>query len=330
MSTVGPIQPATQIPLIDVAASLGGDLSARRAVAEQIGAAARDLGFFYVTNHGVDEALIREQLAFTRRFFAMPASKKDAIGLEFSTCTRGYERLGAQVLDEASPPDLKESFLMSRDLPPSHPYVSGGVPNYGPNQWPVLEGFREQMEAYYQALAGLELAMMRALALSLALPEDYFDAMYDEPMSILRILHYPPAAAGMDERRLGAGAHTDWGMLTFLLQDEVGGLEVLRPDGVWVPATPIPGSFVVNLGDMITRMTNGLYHSTMHRVRANRADRDRYSVAFFGEPCHFAEIKVLGACVTQGDGARFSSCTVGEHLVQMQDKTYGRTPVPAA
>ncbi|MFC3228175.1 isopenicillin N synthase family dioxygenase [Marinibaculum pumilum] len=329
-----PDEPTEQaaIPVIDVAPLLAGDAAGTARIARLLDRVARDTGFFYIVNHGIPADLCAAQLDWARRFFAQPQAAKERLHLRHSGCMRGYEGLGAQTLDAASPPDLKESFLLARDLGPDHPFVARGVPNYGPNQWPDLPGFEPQMQAYFDALLALELKMMRLLAMALDLPADHFDPMYDEPMSILRLLHYPPSTAAQAAGQLGAGAHTDWGMLTFLLQDEVGGLEVLAPDsgdaaGRWLPAPPLPGSFVVNIGDMITRMTNGLYRSTMHRVRVDTGGRDRYSIIFFGEPSHFARIDILDGCI--GDGLRFDPCTAGEHLVQMQRKTYGLDPVTA-
>lgn len=294
----------------------------------QLRRVAMDIGFFYIRNHGISQEMLDDQLLWAKRFFKISDNEKEAIHLRTSHCMRGYEGLGAQTLDANSPPDLKESFLMSRDLGPNHPYVVEGVPNYGPNQWPEIEGFREKMEAYYGALQDLELRLMRALALSLDLPEQYFDVMYDEPMSILRLLHYPPNTSASFDDQLGAGAHTDWGMLTFLLQDDIGGLEVLAVDGTWLPARPVKGTFVVNIGDMITRMTNGLYRSTTHRVKVNTVGRDRYSVVFFGEPSHFAQIDILENCVQ--DTPKFTPCTAGEHLFEMQNKTYNHRDTAAA
>jgi len=316
------------IPTIDVGGLWSSDLEDRRNVAMQLRRVAMDIGFFYIRNHGISQDMLDGQLAMARCFFEIAESEKEVIHLRGSDCMRGYEGLGAQTLDADSPPDLKESFLMSRDLGPDHPYVAQNVPNYGPNQWPVLPGFKEGMEAYYTALADLELRMMRALALSLDMPEDHFDGMYDEPMSILRLLHYPPNTAATHDDQLGAGAHTDWGMLTFLLQDEIGGLEVRAVDDSWVAAPPERGSFVVNIGDMITRMTNGLYHSTMHRVKVNTAGRDRYSVVFFGEPSHFAQIDILENCIE--DVPKFTACTAGEHLFEMQNKTYNHRDIATA
>jgi isopenicillin N synthase-like dioxygenase len=141
------------------------------------------------------------------------------------------------------------------------------------------------------------------------------------------MIRYPAHPEGADERTFGAGAHTDWGAITILAQDSHGGLEVQMPDGTWVPATPMEGSFVVNLGDMIPRWTNGLYHSNPHRVRnTHSGGQPRYSIPFFYEPEYTARIDPVPGTVAPGTSPRFTPCTAGEHLREMYLKTYARAP----
>ena len=170
-------------------------------------------------------------------------------------------------------------------------------------------------------------AQMRFYQALLGLPEDYFDACCHEPMVTLRMIRYPAHPEGADERTFGAGAHTDWGAITILAQDSHGGLEVQMPDSTWVPATPMAGSFVVNLGDMIPRWTNGLYHSNPHRVRnTHSGGQPRYSIPFFYEPEYTARIDPVPGTVAPGASPRFTPCTAGEHLREMYLKTYARAP----
>jgi isopenicillin N synthase-like dioxygenase len=165
---------------------------------------------------------------------------------------------------------------------------------------------------------------MQLLAMSLELPETYFDETTESPMVTLRMIRYPAHPEGADDRTFGAGAHTDWGAITILAQDSHGGLEVQMPDGRWVPATPMEGCFVVNLGDMIPRWTNGLFHSNPHRVRnVHSSGQPRYSIPFFYEPDYFARIEPVPGTVAEGEAPRFTSCTAGEHLREMYLKTYG-------
>jgi isopenicillin N synthase-like dioxygenase len=296
------------------------------AVANAIRAAALDHGFFYVADHGVPEQLIADQFAWAERFFALPEEAKRALDLHNSPARRGWEGLGAQTLDLSAQPDRKESYYCGPDYPDDHPYVRAGLTNYGGNQWPALPGFREQTTAYIAATTALAERLMRHLARSLSLPADSFDAAMADPMLTLRMIRYPPHPEAAGPGVFGAGAHTDWGAITVLAQDDLGGLEVQAADGSWIPATPIPGTFIVNLGDMIPRWTNGLYRSNMHRViNANASARDRYSIPLFYSPNYYARIEALPGTVPPGEAPRFAPCTAGEHLSEMYRKTYGLT-----
>lgn len=294
------------------------------AVAADIRAACMAHGFFYVAGHGVPEALVAAQFDWAARFFALPEERKRALDMHNSRAGRGWEGLGAQTLDSGAQPDRKESFYCGPDYADDHPYVAAGLTNYGGNQWPALPGFREQMLAYMAATTALAERLMRDLARSLALPPDFFDRTMADPMLTLRMIRYPPHPVDAGADVFGAGAHTDWGAITVLAQDELGGLEVQAADGSWMPATPIPGTFIVNLGDMIPRWTNGLYRSNLHRViNANASGRDRYSIPLFYSPNYHARIEAVPGTVPAGEAPRFAPCTAGEHLTEMYRKTYG-------
>jgi isopenicillin N synthase-like dioxygenase len=317
---------APVLPVIDFSPSFSPNLADRREVAREVHKAARHTGFFYAAGHGIPQAVLDAQLDWTWRLFAMPDGEKQALSITNSNCMRGYERMALQTLDVGSPPDLKESFMLGRDLAPDHAYVRRGVPNHGPNQWPDnLAGFRGQIQSYQAHVEALGKHLMRCLALSLDLPESQFDDGFDEPMCTVRLLHYPPHPASAADNQLGAGAHTDWGSITMLLQDHNGGLEVRNAAGEWIRATPIPGTFVVNLGDMVRRWTNDLYHSTLHRVR-NESGRDRYSIAAFFNPDFFYQVECLPTCRSADAPPIYSTCTVGEHIDEMFRITYGGKP----
>lgn len=313
------------IPLIDFGPFRSGDAAARRQVALKIGEACRNIGFFYVTNHGIPEALIQRTLGEAKRFFALPAERKAEIAIEKSPCHRGWFQLGGENLDPAKQKaagDLKEGIKIGRDLAPDHPLVKAGLPLHGPDQWPSgLPGWKETMLECYGALSGLGRAILSAFALALDLPETYFDKWLTGPMATLGPLHYPPQSGRITEARLGAGAHTDFGCLTILWQDDAGGLQVKNLAGTWIDAPPIAGSFVVNVGDMMARWSNDLFTSTYHRV-INTSGRDRYSMPFFFDPDFNADLTALPTCVGPGRPAKYPPTTGGQHLIDRINETF--------
>ncbi len=330
MIPYSPPRPIDRLPLIE----LGDARSPGSREAEAVAAALRDacvnVGFFYLAGHGVPQALLDGQLEWTRRLFALPPSIRQQVAMRNSRVRRGFEPIATQVLDAGTPPDLKESFYLGRELGADHPYVRAGLAGYGANQWPDgIPGFREQMEAYLAELAALSVDMMRILARSLELPRRYFDAMMREPMPVLRLIHYPPHPVDARANQLGAGAHTDWGALTFLLQDGSGGLEVQNIAGEWVAAPPVASTFVVNLGDMVERWTNGLYRSTMHRVLNRASGRSRYSVPYFSNPDFNARVECLPTCTDAAHPPRYAPCTAGQHLKESFELSYARGPAQA-
>ena len=301
---------AIEIPVLDFAAlDRGEGIAALRR-------ACTDTGFFYISGHGISADLMASVSREMRALFALPIEQRMAVSLAKSTCHHGYEAMQSQRLEQGAPPDLKEGYYIGNDLTPDHPNVRAGYFNQGPNQWPsVLPGFRPAMTAYFDAMQDLSGRVMRAMARSLDLPSEYFGAFADDAMCVLRLLHYPPQPPNPQPGEKGCGEHTDWGCLTLLWQDPVGGLQV-RSGDTWIDAPPIEGTFVVNIGDMFARWTNDLYRSTMHRV-VNRSGRDRYSVPFFfeGSPGHL--VSALPGCVAAGEAPRYPETTVSDHLAEM-------------
>ncbi|HEY0269551.1 MAG TPA: 2-oxoglutarate and iron-dependent oxygenase domain-containing protein [Sphingomonas sp.] len=318
-----PPKAADHIPLIDLAGSFD-DAEVRRRVAWDIHRACRETGFFYVTGHGVPQALMDAQITETRRFFAQDDAAKRAVAVELSPCRRGYEGIGRQMLDAGSPADLKESFMLARDLAADHPLVRAGVPMQGANQWPAgLPGFRDRMLAYQAEMIRLGRHLMGCLALSVDLDADWFADGLADPQCGIRLLRYPPQPAETDFNRLGAGAHSDWGSITILLQDDMAGLEVRNADGEWILATPVAGSFVINLGQMMERFTAGVYRANLHRVRNNSGDRPRHSVATFFELEPRYRMARAPTCPADDAFAPDSPLTIAEHLEQMARASYG-------
>jgi isopenicillin N synthase-like dioxygenase len=276
------------IPIIDVkelVAATGGQL----AVARQIGQACRESGFFYIVGHGVDEGLQQRLQEQSRQFFARDVNAKLQIRMALGgRAWRGYFRVGDELT--SGKPDQKEGLYFGAELPADHPLVRAGVPLHGPNLFPAEPaGLRQTVLDYMAALTRLCHRLMAGLALSLGLEESYFADRYTgDPLTLFRIFNYPPPP---DPNLWGVGEHTDYGLLTVLLQDSTGGLEVRSRSG-WVVAPPTPGSFVCNIGDMLDRMTRGLYRSTPHRVR-NPAPRNRLSFPFFFDPNYYARVQPI-------------------------------------
>jgi isopenicillin N synthase-like dioxygenase len=273
-----------RIPLVDVSGLRGADPDRRAEAARALGDAARDVGFAYVVGHGIDPALFRQLVAASTRFFDLPHEEKMRTWIGRSTNHRGYVPPGEEVF-AGQPPDRKEAFDTSRDLPADHPAIaagtvgvagSAGAVMLGPNQWPDLPGFRATVTAWYDAVLALGRTVFTGFALALGEPEDLFTRHVTVPPSQLRLLHYP--ADGSAEDRPGIGAHTDYEMFT-LLRPTAPGLEVLNGSGEWIDVPLIEGAFVLNVGDLLELWTDGEFVATTHRVR--RVTQERYAFPLF-------------------------------------------------
>ena len=315
----------TEIPVIDIGPLLEGDAQARAGVANKIGAACREIGFFYIVNHGVAAGLVGRVYAEAKRFFDQPAAAKAEIAIEKSSVHRGYFKIGGENLDPAKQTqagDLKEGIKIGRDLAASHPLVRASTPLHGPNQWPPnLPGWRKTMQEYYDLMAALGRKLMGAFALALGLDEIYFERWLQSPMTTLGLLHYPPQTGQITEAQIGAGAHSDYGCLTMLSQDAAGGLQVRNASGDWIDAPPIADSFVVNIGDMMERWTNGVFTSTLHRV-INVSGQERYSLPYFFDPDFNAEVVCLETCLAPGESPKYPPTTSGQHLLDMINSSF--------
>ena len=311
------------LPIVDVSGLSASSPTTRKKVGNALREACLDKGFFYCAGHGIPAGLIEAVFEETKRLFDLPAEAKAKVDKSLSTCNRGYEAIGGQTLQPGARPDRKEGFYIGLELPEDDSRVLARKFNHGPNQWPAdLPGFRPAMRAYYAAMLDLSESLMRGLALSLDLDENYFAGFNRDPLGNLRLLHYPPQSAQSASDEFGAGAHTDFGGLTLLLQDDVGGLQVYdnNSDG-WIEAAPIPGTFIVNLGDMIARWTNDRYRSTLHRV-INRSGRERYSVPFFYPGNPDFEVACIPTCLAPGEAPKYAPIRVEDHLQEMYRRTY--------
>lgn len=295
-----------RLPLIDLRAP-------NHEVAREVGRACRAHGFFYVTGHGVEESLALRLESLSRRFFALPEVVKARYAMAHGgRAWRGWFPLGGELT--SGRPDWKEGLYLGTELPDDHPRVVAGVPLHGRNLVPddaVVPGLRAAIFEYMERVTTLGHRVMEAIARSLGLPDDHFARrMTADPLILFRIFQYPsrPVPAGVDAPH-GVGEHTDYGLLTLLRQDDVGGLEVRTTEG-WIDAPPLPGTFVCNLGDMLDRMTGGLYRSTPHRVRLNTSGRDRLSFPLFFDPDFDARVEPIRTPEVDDHATRWDAASV--------------------
>jgi isopenicillin N synthase-like dioxygenase len=312
-----------QVPVIDLAPLLDGTSAGRRAVAREIGAAARDIGFFAVANHGIPATLVSDVFAAAATFFALPQTVKARVAIEQSPQYLGFARLESESLDPTRPGDRKESFNMGREIAADDPAFLAGQPFVGLNQWPELPGFRPTLVAYYAALLDLGIKLHQAIAIDLGIDPQFFAGAFTQPLSALRLLHYPPHPGAFAGGQYGAGPHTDYGNITLLAQDQTGGLEVRTRSGEWIAVEPTPGTFVCNIGDALMRWSNDVYVSNPHRV-INRSPNDRYSVVFFCEPNADTRIECLPACSGAENPPKYAPIAFADYLRSRLEPTYAR------
>ncbi|MGO4393790.1 isopenicillin N synthase family dioxygenase [Variovorax sp. M-6] len=332
MADSSPSSSSEKLPVINVSALVAGG-ARREQVAAQIGAACRAHGFFYVTGHGVDESLAQRLEDLSRRFFAQDEPTKMRWRMALGgRAWRGYFPLAGELT--SGRPDWKEGLYLGTELAADHPQVRAGTPVHGPNLFPDTEGLRDTVLAYIDAVTQLGHRLMEGIALSLGLPAGYFAERYTaDPLILFRIFNYPTQAVpeGMDVQ-WGVGEHTDYGLLTILRQDTVGGLQVRTPDG-WIEAPPVAQSFVCNIGDMLDRMTGGLYKSTPHRVTRNTSGRDRLSFPLFFDPNFEARVRriegLAGAAAADDSAQRWDRANVhafngryGDYLLAKVSKVF--------
>jgi len=279
------------LPVIDMAPLFSSaNPEARSAVAHAIGEACRDSWFFYVSGHRITRELLARLDAASRRFFALPeAEKLDIRMARGGRAWRGYFPVGGELT--SGKPDIKEGIYFGAELKPDHPRVRAGVPLHGANLFPRdVPELRGVVLDYIHAATAAAHALMEGVALSLELEPDYFRAHYTaNPTVLFRVFHYPPVPENSES--WGVGEHSDYGLLTLLAQDALGGLQVKTSRG-WIDAPPIAGTLVCNIGDMLDRLTGGRYRSTPHRAK-NVSGRDRLSFPFFFDPDFDAQIRPL-------------------------------------
>ncbi|WP_067676723.1 isopenicillin N synthase family dioxygenase [Nocardia miyunensis] len=299
----------TSVPVIDISGLRSAETTDRTAVATEIGRAAREVGFFYIAGTGLDPVLFDELLAATKQLFALPLEEKMRSYIGRSRCHRGYVPLGEEGhYSPGSTPDLKEAFDTALDLPADDPDHLAGNPMLGPNTWPDLPGFATAVTDYYQAVLAIGRDLLWAFAVALGEDPDTFLRFATKTPSQLRLIHYWEDPGAQDAQ--GIGAHTDFECFT-LLKPTAPGLEVLNGAGQWIDVPPIPGTFVINVGDMLELWTNGEFVATTHRVR--KVTEERYSFPLFFNVDYDTVVAPLPQFAGPGRPNR-APLRAGEHL----------------
>ena len=313
------------IPVIDAGPAFRGEPGGLDAAARQMRRACESVGFFYLAGHGVPQAVIDAAFRASREFHALPLDEK--LRLKLNENNIGYLPVNesmqrASTVHTATRPNFNESFFISHDRGAEHPDVLAGKPLRGRNQWPEgHDGMRTAMVRYFKTMEGIGEGLLPVLARSLDMPDDHFAPFFANEAQInLRFLHYPPQGTDDDEQ-FGQGPHTDNSFITFLAREEVPGLAVRLPSGEWLAPPVIPGTFLVNLGNMMKRWSNDRFLSTPHGV-LNDSGADRYSIAFFYSPNPDSVIECLPSCAGPGNPSRYPPAVYRDLVLEFYSANY--------
>lgn len=304
------------LPVLSLTADAAG-------FSQAIGASFRNTGFALVKDHGIDPDLIAQGWGLTRLFFALDTPEKQRCSVPEQGGARGYTPFGREMAKGAKAPDLKEFWHIGRDLPPGHWLAGASMPD---NVWPDQPaGFRAVFTALFAEFDRVGAVILSRIAVDLGLPADAFTAATQDGNSVLRLLHYPPVAVSQ-AGAIRAGAHEDINLITLLLGAEEAGLELLTRQGHWMPVAPPPGALVVNIGDMLQRLTNHALPSTTHRVRnpdAARADVSRYAMPFFLHLPSDYRLVTLAGCVSDEQPDRYPQAITADEFLQERLREIG-------
>ena len=319
---------AETLPIIDFSAYTNdGGLDERNAVARALRAVCLNTGFFYLANHGIAQSEFDVAHAWGQMFFELPRAEKAKLDKSNHPTRQGWMPVGGMNAD-ANPDkeaDQKETFVQPRDYLPGE--VRGENPAVGNGQWPdpkLMPGYREFIGAHIMKRVAIGQRLCRALALSLDLPEDFLDEAHRYPNTSLTYNYYPPLdPATVGRTQWGISPHTDYGSFTLLSQDALGGLEVRNSADEWIDVPPIPGAFVVNLGDLFARWTNGLYRSSLHRAsNFNTGGGARISLPLFFNPHPKARIECLPTCQGPGNPPKYEPVEAGPYVRALLEQSY--------
>jgi len=309
-----------EIPVIDVAPLLAPGSGAQQGlgrVADAMLEASQRIGFFYIRNHGVAPEVLQAAAAQSLAFFRRPAQEKLAVRV--SPKHRGFIPVGEAKMYSSARPDLKESFVWGLDVNADDPDVAAGRTLLAPNRWPAFQPeLRGALNRCFDDCHRIAWQLMRAFAVALRIPDDYFVRSIGRPVSRGTAVYYPPQEPERGDDQFGVAPHTDFGCLTFVHQANVGGLEVFGRSQEWVLAHRIEGTFVVNVGDLLARWTNDRFRSTPHRV-VNRSGEERLSIAMFVDPDHDTLIEPV---CEPGETPRYPPVTCGDYIRGRYDKSF--------
>lgn len=303
----------TTIPVVDLSDFTGGDSKKKAAFVQELGKAYEDVGFVAVKNHGIPSELIADLYQYVQQFFSLPADKKRAYEIPELAGQRGYTSFGKEHAKGSDAPDLKEFFQYGQTVPENHPLK----PEYPDNvSVKEVEGFDETLYKAYRAFEKSGRSLLQAIALYLGLDENYFDNYVEEGNSIVRAIHYPPITEE-PKSAIRAEQHEDINLITLLVGASAGGLEILTKKNEWVGVTSLPDQIVVNVGDMLQRLTNNKLKSTTHRVVNPPRElwhTSRFSIPFFLHPKSAMDLSALNECVDEKHPKVFEDITAGEYL----------------
>ena len=291
-------------PIVSFKGFQSGDIPKISDTVANVDRALTDCGFMASSDLGISDELIAKVFEASATFFLSETKIKMRSAYSSAEENFGYQSLASEHLDPVSPPDLKETFTM-RNI------INATIADH---RWPSVE-FKELMQLFFAECLERAFLLQRILARALNLDEEFFVKFHSGQNISLRLLHYPACDSGeVGDSQLGAGAHSDYGLTTFLFQDLVGGLEVCDQNGDWLEIKPEKSVVLINSGDLLERWTNGKYRSTLHRVKPVTRGRDRFSIAFFVDPDSDTQVKVLESCIDDDTPRKFSDVNAGEYI----------------
>jgi isopenicillin N synthase-like dioxygenase len=309
------------IPIVDISQFKEGTADQKQTIAQQIRETAENSGFFYISGHGVPNDLVQQAFATSKRFFALDPGTKAEVSVNQEQ--RGWMAQGMATLEGAKTYDAKEIFFWGREVEDDDPDLE--LPLVAPNLWPSLNApwLQQDLTPYYMAVCEVGAVVMSALALAFDLEENFFEQAYAKPLARGQLVYYPPFTEQDDKsERFSAAPHTDFGVLTLLLQDNNGGLQVRDTEGKWIDAPPVDGTLICNIGDLLQHWSNKRLVSTKHRV-INRSGNKRYSIPVFYDPNSGTKIDPVDLGVSK-QASLYEPLTAGAYIAGKNAKNFSQ------